>query len=68
MVKVISKEEFVCKCYNCRSTLTYTYSDIGSYRINYDYLGDYDSVTGITCPVCYLVIKVDINGNTQTKG
>lgn len=45
------------KCGKCKSLLTYDQSDIKRYTINHDYLGDYDTVYGIKCPVCGTVIK-----------
>lgn len=68
MVAVVNTPEFLCHCNKCRSTLSYKYLDINQYRVNHDYLGDFDIVTGITCPVCSSIVKVDIYGNTQTKG
>jgi hypothetical protein len=44
-------------CWKCKSLLTYTYHDVKQYTTNHDYLGDYDIVTGIKCPVCETIIK-----------
>ena len=44
-------------CWKCKSLLTYTHSDVKQHKTNYDYLGDYDIVTGIKCPVCETIIK-----------
>lgn len=45
------------KCGKCKSLLTYTQQDVKRYEINHNYLGDYDVVNGIRCPVCENVIK-----------
>ena len=45
------------KCGECKSLLTYTQQDVKRYEINHDYLGDFDVVNGIQCPVCENVIK-----------
>lgn len=44
-------------CRKCNSLLTYHHTDIQTYTINHDYLGDYDTVEGIKCPVCGTIIK-----------
>lgn len=67
MVTVVSTPEFLCQCKKCASTLSYKYSDIEQIKTNYDYLGEFDIVTGVKCPVCSNIVKVDVYGNAQTK-
>jgi hypothetical protein len=67
MVTVVSVAEFNCLCKKCCTTLSYTYKDISEHRVNHDYLGDFDIVKGITCPVCSSIVEVDLYGHTQTK-
>lgn len=45
------------KCKKCKSLLIYSQNDVKQYEINHDYLGDYDIVYGIKCPVCETILK-----------
>lgn len=55
VVKALAKKEITC--YNCKSVLEYDQSDVKKYTTNHDYLGDYDTVFGIKCPVCDSILK-----------
>jgi uncharacterized C2H2 Zn-finger protein len=57
MIVVESLGEKSVKCGKCKSLLRYDQTDVKTYKTNYDYLGDYDTVTGIECPVCENIIK-----------
>jgi uncharacterized protein with PIN domain len=57
MVTVVRRNNITCTCPKCRSDLAYDYLEIIEHKINHDYLGDYDTVTGIECPVCKTIIK-----------
>jgi hypothetical protein len=57
-IKVISTQPQNCNCHTCKSTLEFSYHDIEIYEINHDYLGDFDTVKGIKCPLCKTVIEI----------
>jgi uncharacterized protein with PIN domain len=57
MVTVIRRNNFTCTCPKCNSELAYSYDEIQEHRINHDYLGDFDIVHGIVCPICKSIIK-----------
>jgi hypothetical protein len=57
MVTVISTGIKTCTCGKCKSKLEYCQNEVQEYKINWDYLGDYDVVRGIECPVCKTVIR-----------
>lgn len=43
----------ICSCGNCAALIEYTNKDIvGTKKVNWDYLGDYDVVKYIVCPAC----------------
>lgn len=54
MVTVVEQRDGsrITNCNNCDSTLRYKPSDVVQEERNHDYLGDYDLVDVITCPVC----------------
>lgn len=54
MVTVVERRDGsrMTNCNNCDSTLRYMPSDVIQEKRNHDYLGDYDLVDVITCPVC----------------
>lgn len=56
MIKVLSTQAFQKACRRCGSHLEYTSQDIQEYKTTQDYLGDYDIVLGIECPVCETVL------------
>ena len=62
MVTVVRRNNFTCTCAKCNSQLAYSYEEIAEHRINHDYLGDFDIVTGIECPVCKTILGHK-NGN-----
>lgn len=55
VVEKIGRKEINCS--RCKSLLSYSQEDVKEHKINFDYLGDYDIVSGIKCPVCELVLK-----------
>lgn len=57
MVNVVSQKVFDVTCGKCHSQLQYTYSEVKEHKTNQDYLGDYDLVKGIQCPVCQTILK-----------
>lgn len=60
MVKVVGRDEtYVPRitCKGCGSILEYNASEIQTFKINWDYLGDYDTVRGIKCPTCETIVK-----------
>ena len=59
MVKVVEITYKKLTCKKCDSVLEYTFSDIATHRHSYDYTGSFEVTTGIRCPVCYTIIKVD---------
>jgi uncharacterized protein with PIN domain len=58
MVQVIKRGNLACNCPKCKSELEYTYDEISEHKINYDYLGGFDVVRGLECPVCKHIIRV----------
>ena len=58
MVHLVRRNNFTCTCPKCNSELAYSYEEIQEHRINHDYLGDFDVVQGIVCPICKSIIKV----------
>lgn len=64
MIKVLESPTYKCTCKQCKSTLEYGWADIQKIKANQDYLGDFDLVHGIICPVCNNAVKVDIYGNS----
>lgn len=56
MVTVVNQKPFRITCGKCHSELEYHYSEVQEYKTNQDYLGDYDLVKGIKCPVCQTVL------------
>ena len=58
MIAVVDSPKKTCTCKKCESVLQYAFSDIKQYKINFDYLGDFDLVRGIKCPVCDNIVKV----------
>lgn len=57
MIVVESLGQKSVKCFKCKSLLTYDQRDVKQYTTNHDYLGDYDTVFGIKCPVCDSILK-----------
>ena len=57
MVTVLNIGKKQTTCRKCKSQLTYSQDDVKSYEINHDYLGDFDTVYGIKCPVCSNIVK-----------
>ena len=57
MVKVLNVGTKQVTCWNCKSQLEYSQAEVSLHKINRDYLGDYDTVYGIKCPVCSKVVK-----------
>lgn len=55
-VTVVVQAKYHKTCGKCKSELEYIYSDVQEYKINHDYLGDYDVVAGIRCPTCSNVV------------
>lgn len=53
---VVGSQKYRKTCGNCGSELEYSYSDVQEYKTNMDYLGDYNLVKGIKCPVCNTVL------------
>jgi uncharacterized protein with PIN domain len=66
MVTVVRRNNYTCTCVKCNSDLAYSYDEIAEHRINHDYLGDYDVVQGIQCPVCKNIIRHK-DGNEKTQ-
>ena len=58
MVDIIKRVKKTCVCPRCKTELAYTYEEIALFKTNIDYLGDYDTIHGITCPVCTRIIGV----------
>jgi type II secretory ATPase GspE/PulE/Tfp pilus assembly ATPase PilB-like protein len=56
MVTVVNQKPFRITCGKCKSELEYLYSEVQKYKTNQDYLGDYDTVNGIKCPMCQTVL------------
>lgn len=56
-IQVISLGEKEVNCGKCKSQLTYSQNDVKQYKINHDYLGDFDIANGIQCPVCETILK-----------
>jgi hypothetical protein len=56
-ITIIQIGEKEIKCGKCLSHLKYNQLDVKEYEINHDYLGDYDTVYGIKCPVCSNIVK-----------
>jgi RNase P subunit RPR2 len=57
MIAVLNIGKKQVTCGKCKSLLEYTQNDVQKYEINHDYLGDYDVVTGVKCPVCGSIVK-----------
>lgn len=57
MVTVVNQKPFRTTCEKCHSELEYHYAEVQEHKTNHDYLGDYDVVKGIKCPVCQTVLK-----------
>lgn len=57
MVTIVRRNNLTCTCLKCHTDLAYSYDEVQEYRINHDYLGDFDIVQGIECPVCKTIIK-----------
>ena len=60
MIEVIGKDTskyLQLTCWKCASILKYTVRDTFKREVNHDYLGDFDTIRAITCPVCSEVIK-----------
>ena len=57
MVTVVRRNNYTCTCTHCNSDLAYSYDEIDKYEINHDYLGDFDVIKGIVCPVCKTIIR-----------
>ena len=47
-----------CTCSNCSSVLSYMPSERRQKNVNHDYLGDFDTINVIQCPVCGQDTKV----------
>ncbi len=62
MAKVIGYDETVkkrCTCRNCAAVIEYVANDIiGTKKVNWDYLGDYDVVKYLKCPACSSDVQV----------
>jgi RNase P subunit RPR2 len=58
MVDIVKMGKTLCTCKKCNSQLAYNHSEVKEYKVNHDYLGDYDIITGITCPVCNVIIRI----------
>ncbi len=61
-VKVLGTTKYKCTCKHCRSSLEYEFTDIQLVKTNPDYLGDFDTFTGIYCPVCSSPIQIRTPG------
>ena len=57
MVTVLNIGKKQTTCGKCKSQLEYTQNEVQRYETNHDYLGDFDVVYGIKCPVCGTVLK-----------
>lgn len=57
MVQVVERNHFTITCTRCKSKLSYTYDEVRDCEVNHDYLGDYDIVKGIECPVCNSILR-----------
>lgn len=60
MVKVIKQGTERLTCYTCKSELEYSHSDVRHSIFNMDYLGDFDTIPSIQCPVCNTVCQIKI--------
>jgi len=61
MVSVVSLARAkTCTCYNCKTVLEYTYSDM-KFSFEKDYTGCGDRVARIVCPVCHVQPAVPVN-------
>ena len=59
MVKVLEEHKPKCTCEKCKSVLEYDKDDVlKDVKINMDYLGDYDLIDALECPVCGWFIRV----------
>lgn len=57
MVTVLNIGKKQTTCRKCNSQLEYTQHDVQRHETNHDYLGDFDIVYGIKCPVCSNILK-----------
>jgi hypothetical protein len=55
-ITVVSTTKYRKTCHKCDNELGYTYEDVKEYKTNHDYLGGYDLVKGIKCPVCSTIL------------
>ena len=60
VIKVLKTKEYFTTCYKCKTELQYEYRDIKEVKTNKDYLGGYDLVRGIQCPVCSAINGVSV--------
>jgi len=61
MVQVVKlAEEKQVVCYQCKTTLSYRYTDI-SFSLESDYGGGRERVARINCPVCGCQPQVSLN-------
>lgn len=58
IVKLAEPKEV--KCYNCKTVLSYVYSDM-SFDLESDYTGCRERVARINCPVCGCKPQVPLN-------
>lgn len=66
MIKVLETKTWQCRCWQCRSTLQYEWSDVKPKRVS-DYTGDTERRQYITCPVCQTDTAVDPHKNERTN-
>jgi hypothetical protein len=57
-VKVSEMCKLTRTCRKCETVLEFEYTDITTHKVNFDYLGDYDTRRGVKCPVCENVVEV----------
>ncbi len=59
MVKVLEQHNLKCTCRKCKSVLEYVKDDVlKNVKVNMDYLGDYDLIDAIKCPVCGYLVRI----------
>lgn len=56
-VQVLEESNYKNRCRKCTSLLTYSWFDLKKYKTNQDYLGDFDLITGVECPVCKSIVS-----------
>lgn len=52
MPKVVSNSLLKKVCNTCNVTLEFDHNELEKRKVNWDYLGDYDTALVVDCPVC----------------